>query len=162
MCRVTRAESLLVLPFALLVLLLSIYPALAAPEPAGWYQQPSGTTGDISFLSAVGPTVAWGTSSQGIIRTVDGGNNWTKTTSQPALGPIAAVDANTAWNVGGSNFDIYKTTDGGATWTQQFQDTPSIHWMSYVGDSARSMPTMYGRAAISGIWIPLRMECMRW
>ena len=132
MSRVTRAKSLLVLTFFLLLLLLAVYPALAAPEPAGWYKQPSGTTSDISFISAVNPTVAWGTSSQGIIKTADGGNNWTKTTSQPALGPIAAVDANTAWVAGNSNFTICKTIDGGATWTTQFQTEYSAHWTYFV------------------------------
>jgi photosystem II stability/assembly factor-like uncharacterized protein len=129
MSRVTGAKSLLVLPFVLLLLLLAAYPALAAPEPAGWYQQPSGTTGDIYCLSAVSPTVAWALSDQGVIRTADGGNNWARTLGQPVLGPIAAVDANTAWAVG-SNFTISRTTDGGATWTQQYAGQPSIHWES--------------------------------
>ena len=133
MSRVARAKSILILPFALLVLLLATYPALSAPEPAGWYQQPSGTTGTFCALSAVSPTVAWALSDQGIIRTVDGGNNWTRTPGQPvAVGfsSIAAVDANTAWAVG-SNFTISRTTDGGVTWTQQYAGQLSIHWESF-------------------------------
>lgn len=72
-----------------------------------------------------------------VIRTVDGGKNWTETLIEqpgmkiPVINAAHFVDANTGWLVGADNAGngvILKTTDGCATWTasrMSFKQVPT-------------------------------------
>lgn len=60
-----------------------------------------------------------------ILKTTDAGQTWTSrdvdfddSPGFDAILGISAVDADTAWAVGGGDSVLLKTTDGGATWTQ--------------------------------------------
>ena len=96
-----------------------------------WVEQTSGTTQILYSLKVVNSQTVWACGLGGVVlRTTNGGTNWSLVTP-PAAGydnySIDAYDANVAWvncteSSSGINMRIYKTTDGGATWTQQLQD----------------------------------------
>lgn len=100
-----------------------------------WAQQNTGSYTDILFQGvwAVDENNAWitGGSSGGyatILRTYDGGYNWTRQVSPDVtnvshLLGIAAADTNIAWTVG-ENQTILHTADGGITWVEQFHGVP--------------------------------------
>jgi hypothetical protein len=76
-------------------------------------------------VSVVNSSVIWaaGETPGTIVRTTDGGSSWL--TSDNGLNDtinmyeISALDANTAWAVGGANFmRLFKTTNGGQNWTE--------------------------------------------
>lgn len=88
---------------------------------ATWNPQNSGVTQDLGDISVVSPQVAWAASSSEhlILRTVDGGANWTaKTVPSIWTNHIEAISADTAWATAYNN--IYRTTDGGQTWAVQY------------------------------------------
>ena len=93
------------------------------------------TTGSkISDICAVNPDVAWAvgsasTSTSGpgyVLKTTDGGATWAVKAvgTTPDLKSVTALDAETAWVCGGSDYYdsgvIHKTGDGGATWQTQY------------------------------------------
>lgn len=59
-----------------------------------------------------------------ILKSTDAGMSWTRQSGGDVtnvvnnLLAISAVDADTAWAVGGNGFDVLKTIDGGETWTR--------------------------------------------
>ncbi len=98
-----------------------------------WTLQSSGTAVNLNAVKAVSANVIWACGNQGtVLRTIDGGTNWTKVTSPISTlncYSIEAIDANTAWVVAadsnGGNSALYKTTNGGLTWTRQLASTVS-------------------------------------
>jgi photosystem II stability/assembly factor-like uncharacterized protein len=115
--------------FPLLILLIGLLiPAVSisssrADEPAGWYEQDSGTAASLNAIEAVDTLTAWAVGAEGtIIKTTDGGSSWLPQDSGTslALADISAVNGNTAWAVGGDSatgaFIVLKTIDGGETW----------------------------------------------
>ena len=104
--------------------------AVTAQVPAAkWEPQTSGVTTRLRGISAVSSRVAWASGANGtMLRTVNGGNSWTKLT--PPAGAekldfrdIDAVSDSVAYalSIGsGETSRIYKTTDGGASWNLQF------------------------------------------
>lgn len=99
-----------------------------------WAKQTSPVTSNLRNIKAVNDQVLWACGLSGVvIKSTDGGVNWTLLTSpDPTFDNLHmdAIDANTAWVTGtvGSSLDaaIWKTTDGGATWTQQFRDATTF------------------------------------
>jgi len=93
-----------------------------------WQTQSSGTTARLRGVSAVSPTVAWASGSDGVcLKTTDGGANWEAATVPGAealdFRDVEAFDADTAYllSIGeGERSRIYKTTDGGKRWRLQF------------------------------------------
>lgn len=99
-----------------------------------WTLQTSPTTKNLRALKAVNGQVLWACGLGGVvIKSTDGGANWTNLTPTDATFDnlaMDAIDANTAWVTGtvGSNLDaaIWKTTDGGTTWSQQWRDATTF------------------------------------
>lgn len=93
-----------------------------------WRQQNSGVDVQLRGISAVSGQVAWASGAKGtVLRTVDGGETWTKVNVPDAekldFRDVQAFDANTAFvlSIGpGEQSRIYKTIDGGKTWQLQF------------------------------------------
>ena len=102
-----------------------------------WSIQNTGTTSFITDISAVDENNAWAvggetdfksyTSGGVILKTTDGGWNWTARTDESAWMAVEAVDMNNVWILGLCTFHpgsivawtdgtFIKTTDGGASW----------------------------------------------
>jgi photosystem II stability/assembly factor-like uncharacterized protein len=95
------------------------------------------TTASLRGLSVVSDTMVWASGTEGtVIRTTDGGKNWSMTSIPGAekldFRGIQAFDANTAVIISSGPAEkdqarIYRTADGGKHWTQVFeQKTPGI------------------------------------
>ncbi len=90
----------------------------------GWFYQNSGVTSRISDIFFIDSQTGWAiTDSTRVLKTTDGGNNWTSQTlsGYTPLGCIYFINANTGWTGGGYYFfaqsgTIYKTTNGGNSW----------------------------------------------
>ena len=84
-----------------------------------WATQTVNFRNALTSVFAVNSRTAWATSASGeVLRTIDGGATWSvQVSGGNNLSDISAVDANTAWAVGGES--IVKTIDGGATWSLQ-------------------------------------------
>src|SRR4029077_3527900 len=93
-----------------------------------WQQQTSGTDAQLRGISAVSDKIAWASGAKGtVLRTVDGGETWTKGNVPDAealdFRDVQAFDENNAFvlSIGpGEQSRIYKTTDGGKNWKLQF------------------------------------------
>jgi 3-mercaptopyruvate sulfurtransferase SseA/photosystem II stability/assembly factor-like uncharacterized protein len=104
--------------------------APAAASGPRWVPQASGTSARLRGVSAVSPSVAWASGSNGTFaRTVDGGATWTAAVVPGAedmdFRDVEAFDADTAYllSIGpGDRSRIYKTIDGGKTWALQFKN----------------------------------------
>ncbi len=104
--------------------------ALSVSVHAQWVKQTVNTTASFRGLSVVSEKIVWASGTGGtVIRTVDGGKNWSVIQVPDAakldFRDIEAFDANTAYILSIGNGDssrIYKTADGGETWKLQFQN----------------------------------------
>ena len=131
--------------FALPVLVLHV---IARPAVAQWTAQSSGTAVELRGLSAVSPSVAWGSGQSGtVIRTTDGGRTWMAGTVADArtldLRAIAAISASTAFAMSiGDSSRIFRTTDGGRSWSLRFTSTRKGSFM----DAIRFWDARHGMA----------------
>lgn len=102
---------------------------------AQWTLQTSPTTEVLRFITAVDDNVVWASGYAGaVVRTTDGGANWTLTTP-PDAGydnyVMYAMSADLAWVLAtegstSTGVKIFKTTDGGASWTLQWTDATTF------------------------------------
>jgi photosystem II stability/assembly factor-like uncharacterized protein len=122
--------------------------AFAVSLNAQWSEQTSGVTTVLYSVSAVDNNVVWICGAGGkVLRTTNGGTNWSLTTSPNStldLYNILGIDANTAVVTGsGSTAYVYKTINGGANWTQVFSQTGgfmnAISFMSLANTDALFM-----------------------
>jgi photosystem II stability/assembly factor-like uncharacterized protein len=90
-----------------------------------WFSQISGTTSDLYSLSFANSNTGWAAGSDKILKTTNGGDNWTGLPHgiSDLLKSVYFIDLNTGW-VCGNNGLIGKTTNGGINWTVQL--TPII------------------------------------
>lgn len=110
----------------LLYLSTAIYPQ--------WVLQTSPTNKTLRSIKAINENVLWACGYNGVvIKTVDGGNIWTRTKDTDSTYnnvSIAAVDSNTAWVTGTKagffEAKIWKTTDGGKSWSEKWYN-PSAY-----------------------------------
>jgi len=101
----------------------------AAPQ---WQKIDVPTTASFRGLSVVSKDIVWASGSEGtVIRTLDGGKQWSVTTVPGAekldLRGIRAFDGRTAVVISAGPAEkgqarIYRTTDGGETWQQVFEE----------------------------------------
>jgi photosystem II stability/assembly factor-like uncharacterized protein len=109
--------------FLLIVFIINI----TAIAQTYWIQQTSPTSNSLNCVKAVDSNVVWACGDLGVVlRTINGGTDWTVTNSPNAEWDcpcIEAINADTAWVVSvknnGGNTALYKTTDGGVTWTSK-------------------------------------------
>jgi photosystem II stability/assembly factor-like uncharacterized protein len=96
---------------------------------AQWLAQPGPTDVELRGLRVVSPTVVWSSGMRGtVIRTLDGGQYWTRDTVPGAgaldLRAIAATSALVAHAMSiADSSAIYRTTDGGTHWTRRWVAT---------------------------------------
>jgi len=102
---------------------------------AQWDQQSTPTSYTQWSIRAVNNNIVWASGYVGtVLRTTDGGANWSiKTEPETNFRGIAidAIDENTAWIAGNDNattvkFLIYKTTNGGATWGKKYDQNKRL------------------------------------
>jgi photosystem II stability/assembly factor-like uncharacterized protein len=115
------------MPRTSIVVLVFAAGATLAAAPV-WTPQTSGVTARLRGVSAVSDRTVWASGASGtILRTVDGGERWTRLAVPGAdtldFRDIDAVSERDAYalSIGsGSASRIYKTTDAGETWRLQF------------------------------------------
>jgi photosystem II stability/assembly factor-like uncharacterized protein len=125
-CALRKSEALIVVVLLLLAPLALVVLPTGNAWAAGavWETQVSGTTENITNISAVDQNTAWAVTAGGsILKTENGGSTWSTQFSQPAGGfdDVCAVDAQTVWALGSRGLlgsgGFFKTTDGGQNWT---------------------------------------------
>ncbi len=105
----------------------STFSIVAGPLP-NWRAQISGIDSSIISVSVVDTTFAWaGTTDGSVLRTTDGGNNWTVVNSSQNgdISSIAAVNDLKAFIVvnSPSGTKIRRTLIGGISWSTVYEDT---------------------------------------
>lgn len=128
---------------ALLAVALLLALPIAAQQPSPvWQLQSSGTTAGLRGTDSVDGTIAWASGTGGtILRTIDGGQHWTRCATPDATKDgatldfrgIQAWDATTAIVMAsgpGAKSRLYKTTDACKSWTLLFTnpDAPNGFW----------------------------------
>ncbi|MCH8329914.1 MAG: hypothetical protein IH946_00795, partial [Bacteroidetes bacterium] len=114
-----------------------VYENVISPNnSASWSPLTSPTSDFYSdvFFTDIVTGFAVGQSSQGngyIIKTTDGGDNWTTKYNVSNTVPfysVTFINQDTGWVVGGNGFDdvILKTMDGGDTWVDQSQGLSAV------------------------------------
>jgi photosystem II stability/assembly factor-like uncharacterized protein len=116
--------------------------------PTGWTPQVSGVTTGLNTVSAVNQNVGWiGGNSGVVLRTTNGGANWTNVTGSPigtdAVYAICGIDANTCLvSTSPSATYVFRTSNGGANWTQVF--TQAGGFIDDIKFQSASTGFMYG------------------
>lgn len=110
--------------------LLFLFVVLFSAANAQWAEQTSGVTGALYSVSAPTDQVCWVGGAAGVVlRTVDGGTNWTNVggagISSQDVYVVFAIDANTCYisTSPATGTYIYKTTNGGTSWVSQLSQT---------------------------------------
>ncbi len=86
-----------------------------------WTQQNAGAH-DGNEICAVNASTVWAVSDSTIQRSINGGTNWSESTSQEYTMGINAVGSPQAWAVSaGLSGAIFSTADGGSNWVEQTQ-----------------------------------------
>jgi hypothetical protein len=105
-----------------------------APAPQVWQMQDSGSTASFRGIDSVDGMVAWASGTEGtILKTIDGGEHWTKCAVPDGdkdgatldFRGVQAWDADTAIVMAsgpGDKSRLYKTTDGCKAWTLLLSD----------------------------------------
>lgn len=109
-------------------MLLSILFLLSYTVSAQWVVQTSGVTTQLRAVSVVDQNIAWvGGATGTVLRTTNGGTNWTSVGSTAMTGTNYAygIDAMKAliWSNTSSGAEVYRTTDGGANWAKVLEQT---------------------------------------
>jgi photosystem II stability/assembly factor-like uncharacterized protein len=120
-------------------------PATPDAPRSPWVMQESGTTAGLRGIYSADGKVAWASGTGGtVLKTVDGGEHWTKCAVPNGAADDAALDfrgvqawdANTAIVMAsgpGENSRLYKTDDGCATWKNQTKaDNKRSFWDAIV------------------------------
>lgn len=101
-----------------IILLLIIFQFFSIIVQAQWYTQQSGMTAALYDIEFINRNTGWACGVEGIIKTTNGGINWTRQSNgvpfEPLFG-ICPVDSNIVYAVG--FFRTYiKSTNGGISW----------------------------------------------
>ncbi|HLO14308.1 MAG TPA: hypothetical protein VK206_05735 [Anaerolineales bacterium] len=90
-----------------------------------------------------------------LYHTVDGGLNWTVSSTPFSGGDLSFLDANNGWmladlgvGAGSNAVAVFQTTDGGATWSQTYTNDPNSP------DAGKSLPL----GGIKSDLVPLNMQ----
>jgi photosystem II stability/assembly factor-like uncharacterized protein len=133
----------------------------AAQTGPVWVMQASGTTAGLRGIDSVDGKVAWASGTGGtVLRTVDGGEHWTRCATPDGgtdgagldFRGVQAFSANTAIVMAsgrGNMSRLYKTTDGCTTWKLVFTNPDkdgfwdAIYDGLLLGDPVRGMFTLF-------------------
>lgn len=83
---------------------------------AQWMVQPSGTSTFINAAYFHDENTGWACANNLVLKTTNGGDNWTNTPVPGSHVAITFTDENNGW-ICGQFGELLKTTDGGNTWT---------------------------------------------
>jgi len=122
-----------------------------------WTELTSGVTVSLNSVSASSQGSVWACGNSGtVIRTTNGGANWTSVGSAPisntlALYNIFGIDSMNALVTGSTSTAtfVYRTANGGTNWTQVFTQTPGFIDAIWMGNSQTGF--MYGDP-VGGRW----------
>ncbi|MBS1517437.1 MAG: T9SS type A sorting domain-containing protein [Bacteroidetes bacterium] len=92
-----------------------------------WQIQNSGTFDNLFNVFFIDNNTGWVAGDNGIIRTVNGGANWTSSLNYPWMYSVFFINENTGW-AGGRFGKLVKTTNGGNTWTDQQGGTGATYY----------------------------------
>ncbi len=108
------------------------------------YQQERGV--QVIKINPLNPNTVWAGTSEGIYKSLDAGNNWTRMNETVMVTDIAvhSVDTNNVviacGNMGSAGNGIYRTTDGGETWVKKSVGLPSSYGGKALLSSYKSNP----------------------
>jgi len=107
-----------------------------------WTQQHSIGLGDATEVSAVDASTVWVAADSTILRSADGGQNWTGYSSPVFTLGISAVDSQQAWAVTMEQYgNILHTTNGGNSWVEMTQlDGQNLPGLQTVSFSREAVP----------------------
>ncbi len=124
----------------------------------GWVNQLSGTTDDLLCIDFVNSNNGWACGWNGtVLKTTDGGINWSYLTDLDILYSICFPDTNNGWACGWGG-KIWRTTNGGVDWVSQTSGTSvnlgNIFFFDVnngwaVGDNGKILRTTNGGAVWS-------------
>lgn len=93
----------------------------ATSDAAGWTSRNDGLNvqgvNDVVF-DAENPQLMYAAADDGVFKTTDGGERWTRSTSLPSARALAIAPSNASIVFASSSSSAGKTQDGGATWTE--------------------------------------------
>ncbi|HVC47669.1 MAG TPA: hypothetical protein VND90_10520 [Terracidiphilus sp.] len=127
--------------------------------------QTSGTTAGLRGIDSVDGTVAWASGSEGtILRTIDGGQHWTRCATPDAATDgatldfrgVQAFDANTAIVMASGRGDkgrLYKTTDGCLTWKLVFSNPDKDGFWDAIRFFDRDQSSLYSHQYANGVLV---------
>lgn len=104
----------------------------------------------------VNESTGWIGGDMGVMKTTDGGANWSFQTGPEGITKLYFLDANTGWAVGGGDGvtptwgDIYKTTNGGTSWTKTSKTT---EWARFYGVQFVDANTGWAYAEVNGLLV---------
>lgn len=117
------------------------------------FSLPSATIIGCYFVSE---TTGWIGGDMGVMKTTDGGANWSFQTGPEGITKLYFLDANTGWAVGGGDGvtptwgDIYKTTNGGTSWTKTSKTT---EWARFYGVQFVDASYGWAYAEVNGLLV---------
>jgi photosystem II stability/assembly factor-like uncharacterized protein len=142
------------------------YKTTAYARTGIWKRQTSPIAFRIISIHAVSSAVAWAAGTgyameRGVLRTIDGGENWSSLNSLPAdfyPACIFGIDSRRAWMGGGlmgQGGTIFATANGGMSWTRQAYPAPRVEFVFrglWFADSAYGFalgdPSLAGRIVL--------------
>ncbi len=98
-----------------------------------WVEQTSGTTNNLNCAYFINQDKGFIVGDYKLLRTTNGGNNWTVSDFGSILNSISFINDNTGFLVGGFNTslrDFLKTTNGGSSWIPI--NTPSTQMLNEI------------------------------
>ncbi|MDX1591206.1 MAG: YCF48-related protein [Balneolaceae bacterium] len=91
---------------------------ITQPENSNWITLDTGTSAELNDIFFIDENIGWAAGNNALIKTEDGGDNWTLYNMPYSIWQLTFVDANTGWAATSNGF-ILHTTDGGETWSEQ-------------------------------------------
>jgi photosystem II stability/assembly factor-like uncharacterized protein len=138
---------------------------------ANWTEQASGTSEWLYSVHFINASTGWAAGGSALLKTTNGGTQWTKLTLPKNIPPLRTVhffDASNGFAAGGTGGSsvVIRSTDGGASWaaeetgfSQQFNSVyaagPALGWVAgengaiiRYGQAAANLPPVFVSAAL--------------
>jgi photosystem II stability/assembly factor-like uncharacterized protein len=132
-----------------LIISVFVFFVSGSKSQTGWYQQNSGTLSDLYSVFFVDASTGYAVGDSAILKTTNGGSNWSKQVTQNRLRSVFFLDANTGYTCGGHS--IYKTTNAGNTWNTSYYNNSFIDARSiYFVNASTGM--------VAGSWLMVKLQ----